>query len=187
MKLILAITGATGSIYGVRLLESLSATEHSVELIISEWGKRTLELETDCSLEYVESLADKVYDNSDLAAAPASGSYRWDSMIVAPCSMKTLAAVACGLSDNLIVRCCDVALKERRSLIMMPRETPLTPIHINNMSVVSQAGAVLVPPMVAFYHRPQTVADIVDQGVGKVLDILGIDHSLFKRWGDKNE
>ncbi|MDO4542496.1 MAG: UbiX family flavin prenyltransferase [Bacillota bacterium] len=183
MKLTLAMTGATGAIYGLRLLEVLKNTEHHVSLVMSQWAEKTLALETDYALDYVHSLADAVYDNTDLASALASGSYGGDGVIVAPCSMKTLAAVAAGFSDNLIVRCCDVALKERRPLIMMVRETPLTSIHLKNMLTVTEAGAILVPPMAAFYHCPETVGDIVDQSVGKVLDILHIHHELFKRWG----
>lgn len=185
MKLTLAITGATGIIYGLRLLEVLKATDHKVALIMSQWAEKTLTLETDYTVDYPKSLADEVYDNRDLASSLASGSSGGDGVIVAPCSMKTLAAVASGFSDNLIVRCCDVALKERRPLIMMTRETPLTTIHLRNMMSVTEAGAILVPPMTAFYHRPQTIDDIVDQSVGKVLDILHIDHHLFRRWGNE--
>lgn len=183
MKLTLAMTGATGAIYGVRLLEVLKDTEHKVSLIMSEWAEKTLALETDYTPDYPKSLADAVYDNRDMAAPLASGSCLGDGVIVAPCSLKTLAAVAGGYSENLIVRCCDVALKERRTLVMMPRETPLTSIHLMNMTTVTQAGAILVPPMAAFYHRPKSVDDIVNQSVGKVLDLFGIEHQLFTRWG----
>lgn len=184
MKIILGITGASGVIYGIRLLETLKNTEHEVALIISDWGKRTIALETDYVLADITDLADTVYENDNLAAAVSSGSCRTDAVIIAPCSMRTLAAVANGYSDNLIVRVADVALKERRPLIMMPRETPLTAIHLKNMTEVTKAGAILVPPMAAFYHNPKTVDDIINQSVGKVLDLLYIPHNLFQRWGE---
>lgn len=182
MKILLAMTGATGVIYGVRLLEVLKETEHRVSLIMSGWAKETLSLETDYSVDYVQSLADTVYDNNDLAAAVDSGSYGIDATIVAPCSMKTLSAIANGYSDNLIVRASDVALKERRPLLLMVRETPLSSIHLKNMTTVTEAGGILIPPMPAFYHRPKTIDDIVNQSVGKVLDLLKIPHNLFERW-----
>ncbi|AFV05194.1 3-polyprenyl-4-hydroxybenzoate carboxy-lyase UbiX [Dehalobacter sp. CF] len=182
MKILLAMTGATGVIYGVRLLEVLKETEHRVSLIMSGWAKETLSLETDYSVDYIQSLADTVYDNNDLAAAVASGSYGIDATIVAPCSMKTLSAIANGYSDNLIVRASDVALKERRPLFLMVRETPLSSIHLKNMTTVTEAGGILIPPMPAFYHRPKTIDDIVNQSVGKVLDLLKIPHNLFERW-----
>jgi 4-hydroxy-3-polyprenylbenzoate decarboxylase len=183
MKITLCITGASGVIYGIRLLETLKKTEHETALIISDWGKETIQLETAYAMENITKLADTVYENGDLAAAVSSGSYGTDAVIIAPCSMKTLAAVANGYSDSLITRVADVALKERRPLIMMVRETPLSAIHLNNMTKATAAGAILVPPMVAFYHFPKTVEDIVNQSVGKVLDLLHIDHGLFPRWG----
>ncbi|MEG1496996.1 MAG: UbiX family flavin prenyltransferase [Clostridiales bacterium] len=184
MKITLGITGATGVIYGIRLLEFLKETEHHVTLIMSTWAAKTMALETEYQVDYVKSLADVCYENDNLAAPVASGSYGSDAVIIAPCSMKTLAAVANGFSDNLIVRVADVALKERRPLVMMPRETPLTAIHLRNMSTVTAAGAILVPPMAGFYHQPKTVDDIINQSVGKVLDVLFIPHNLFKRWGE---
>ncbi|HMM06409.1 MAG TPA: UbiX family flavin prenyltransferase [Clostridiales bacterium] len=183
MKIILGITGASGVIYGIRLLETLKKTEHEVALIISAWGKKTIALETDYKLSTVINLADTVYENDDLAAAVSSGSFKADAMVIAPCSMKTLSAVAQGYSENLIPRVADVALKERRPLVMMVRETPLSTIHLENMLKATQAGAILVPPLVAFYHRPQTVEEIINQSVGKVLDLLHIEHDLFPRWG----
>lgn len=183
MKIILGITGATGVIYGIRLLETLNRTDHEVSLIISDWGKKTIALETDYALNTIVELADKVYENDDLAAAISSGSFGSDAVIIAPCSMKTLSAVANGFSESLISRVADVALKERRPLLMMTRETPLNLIHLDNMRKVTAAGAILVPPQVAFYHRPQTVDDIVNQSVGKILDLIHIEHNLFPRWG----
>lgn len=184
MKITLGITGASGVIYGIRLLETLKKTEHEVSLIISDWGKKTMALETDYTMAEITRLADMVYENNDLSAAVSSGSYGSDAVIIAPCSMKTLSAVANGYSESLITRVADVALKERRPLIMMIRETPLTLIHLNNMTKVTAAGGILVPPMTAFYHHPQTVDDIINQSVGKVLDLLHIDNDLFPRWGE---
>ncbi|QHA00984.1 UbiX family flavin prenyltransferase [Dehalobacter restrictus] len=182
MKILVAMTGATGVIYGVRLLEVLKETEHHVSLIMSGWVKETLSLETDYAVGYVQSLADKVYDHNDLAAAVASGSYGIEATIVAPCSMKTLSGIANGYSDNLIVRASDVALKERRPLLLMIRETPLSSIHLKNMTTVTEAGGILVPPVPAFYHRPKTIDDIVNQSVGKALDLLKVPHNLYERW-----
>lgn len=182
MKILLSITGATGAVYGIRLLEVLKDTEHHVSLILSSWAKTAILTETDYSVEEVESLADAVYDENDLAAAVSSGSYGIDAAIIAPCTMKTLAGVANGFSENLIVRCADVALKERKPLILMIRETPLSLIHLRNMTAVTEAGGILVPPMPAFYHQPQSIDDIVNQSVGKVLDLLKVPHQLFRRW-----
>lgn len=183
MRIILGITGASGAIYGIRLLETLKETEHEVSLIISDWGKKTVALETDDTLDRIIGLAATVYENDDLAAAVSSGSFSADAVVIAPCSMKTLAAVANGYSESLISRVADVALKERRPLVMLVRETPLSAIHLENMLKATRAGAILVPPLIAFYHRPQTVAAIIDQSVGKVLDQLHIEHDLFPRWG----
>lgn len=183
MKILLSMTGASGVIYGVRLLEVLKKTPHHVSLITSEWAMRTLELETEYSQEYVSSLADVQYKNSDLAAPVSSGSYGVDATIIAPCSMKTLSNVASGNSETLIVRTADVALKERKPLLLMIRETPLSLIHLRNMVAVTEAGGILIPPMPAFYTKPATIDDLVNQSVGKVLDNLGISHELYKRWG----
>jgi 4-hydroxy-3-polyprenylbenzoate decarboxylase len=182
MKILLAMTGATGAIYGIRLLEIMKEQGHHVALIVSRWAEKTIALETAYTVDQVKAMADDVYDEDDLAAAVASGSYRMDAMIIAPCTMKTLAAIANGISDNLIVRGADVALKERRPLLLMVRETPLTLIHLRNMTAVTEAGGIIVPPLPAFYHHPQTIADIVDQSVGKALDLLGIPHGLYQRW-----
>jgi 4-hydroxy-3-polyprenylbenzoate decarboxylase len=182
MKILLAMTGATGAVYGIRLLTELKKGGHHVALIVSHWAEKTIALETSYSVAAVKAMADDVYAEEDLAAAVASGSYGIDAVVVAPCTMKTLSAVAHGMSDNLIVRSADVALKERRPLILMVRETPLTLIHLRNMTTVTEAGGIIVPPMPAFYHQPQTVEDIVDQSVGKVFDLLRIPHQLFQRW-----
>lgn len=183
MKLLVSITGASGIIYGVRLLEVLRKSQHHVSLIMSDWARETLALETEMPLDYVLSLADRVYNANDLAAAVSSGSYGIDATVVIPCSMKTLAGIAHGFSDNLIVRTADVALKERKPLLLMVRETPLSLIHLKNMTAVTEAGGILVPPMPAFYHKPTTIEEIIDQSVGKLLDLLKIEHQLFQRWG----
>ena len=188
MKILLSITGATGAIYGIRLLEALKNTEHHVSLILSRWAETTISTETAYTAEEVKALADAVYDEEDLAAAVSSGSYGVDATIIAPCTVKTLAGVANGYSDNLIVRCADVALKERKPLILMVRETPLSLIHLRNMTAVTEAGGIIVPPVPAFYHQPESIDDIVNQSVGKVLDLLKIPHQLFRRWeGEPHE
>lgn len=185
MKILLSLTGASGAVYGIRLLEVLKETDHTVELIVTKWGEKTIQTETNYTVEQVKSLADVIYDENDLAANVSSGSYGIDATIIAPCSMKTLSAIANGFGDNLIVRSADVALKERKPLLLMVRETPFSLIHLNNMSEVTKAGGIIVPPMPAFYHNPSTVEDIVDHSVGKVLDLLCIKHDLYRRWGDR--
>lgn len=186
MKIAVGITGASGVVYGIRLLEALKETEHHVSLILSEWGSKTIGLETSYTEDYVLSLADSVYDSRDMAAAVSSGSYGIDATVIAPCSMKTLAGIANGFSDNLIVRIGDVALKERKPLILMVRETPLTLIHLRNMTAVTEAGGIILPPMPGFYHKPQSIDDVINQSVGKVFDMLRIPHNLFTRWGHQD-
>ncbi|MCG2730481.1 MAG: UbiX family flavin prenyltransferase [Acetobacterium sp.] len=186
MKIAVGITGASGVVYGIRLLEALKNTEHHVSLVSSEWGSKTIGLETSYSEDYVLSLADQVYDCRDMAAAVSSGSYGIDATVIAPCSMKTLAGIANGFSDNLIVRIGDVALKERKPLILMVRETPLTLIHLRNMTAVTEAGGIILPPMPGFYHKPQSIDDVINQSVGKVFDMLKIPHNLFTRWGHED-
>jgi len=186
MKIAVGITGASGVVYGIRLLEALKETEHHVSLILSEWGSKTIGLETSYTEDYVLSLADCVYDSRDMAAAVSSGSYGIDATVIAPCSMKTLAGIANGFSDNLIVRIGDAALKERKPLILMVRETPLTLIHLRNMTAVTEAGGIILPPMPGFYHKPQSIDDVINQSVGKVFDMLRIPHNLFTRWGHED-
>jgi 4-hydroxy-3-polyprenylbenzoate decarboxylase len=176
-------------VYGVRLLQVL-AQQPGVEthLVVSRAAWRTLELELpDWKREAVEALADRVYDPGDLAAAISSGSFLTAGMVIAPCSMKTLAAVAHGFNEDLISRAADVTLKERRRLVLVPREAPLHLGHLRNMVAVAELGAVIVPPLVAFYHAPRTLMDVVDHTIGKVLDILGLEHSLFQRWQGPQE
>lgn len=182
MKIVVAITGATGAIYGVRLLELLQKTGIETHVIISKWAAETLRIETAYSLQDVQELATKTYANDELSAAIASGSFKTNGMVIAPCSMKTLAALSHGFSENLIQRAADVTLKEGRKLILVPRETPLNAIHLENMLKLSRLGVVMMPPMPAFYTRPETLADVIDHHVGRILDQLGIEHQFIKRW-----
>jgi 4-hydroxy-3-polyprenylbenzoate decarboxylase len=182
-RLVVAITGASGPQFGIRLLQVL-ADDVSVEahLILSDSAQRTLELEAGTTGAAVRELADVVYDPGDYAAAVSSGSFRTMGMVVAPCSMSTLGAIASGVSTSLVARAADVTLKERRPLVLLTRETPLNLIHLRNMVTVTEAGATVLPPAPAFYHGPETIEDLVDQTVGKVLDQFLIDHELFTRW-----
>lgn len=180
--LLVAITGATGVIYGVELLRVLQQLKIETHLVLSEAAALTLSLETDYSLEAVRALADVVYSNKDIGAAVASGSYRTRGMIVAPCSIKTLSAIANSYANTLISRAADVMLKERRPLVLMVRETPLHKGHLELMLRASDYGAVILPPMPAFYDQPQSLMDIVHQGIGKALDQLDIAHELSPRW-----
>ena len=182
MKLIVAITGATGAIYGVRILQRLRDAGAEAHLIISRWGARTLLHETPYSREQVESLATVSYAPADMGAAISSGSFRTDGMIIAPCSAKTLAAVAHGFGENLVHRAADVILKERRKLVLVVREAPLSDIHLENMLKLSRMGAVVLPPMPAFYNHPRTVDDVIDHTVSRVLDQFGVDVAGAARW-----
>ena len=182
-RLIIAITGATGAVYGVRLLAHLSATPGiETHLIISDAANLTLHQEVGMQRRDVEALAHVVHRNRDVGAAIASGSFQSDGMIVAPCSMKTLASVAHGLSDNLIARAADVVLKERRRLVLMVRETPFNLAHLRNMTAVTEMGAIVFPPLPSFYHLPQSIDEMVMHTVGRVIDLFGIDHALAPRW-----
>ena len=181
-RIIVALTGATGSIYGVRLLERLREAGVETHLVISRWGARTLLHETPYSREHVEALAAVSYAPADMGAAISSGSFRTDGMIVAPCSAKTLAAIAHGFGENLIHRAADVVLKERRRLVLAVREAPLSDIHLENMLKLSRMGAVVLPPVPAFYSHPRTVDDIVDHTVARMLDQFGIAMRGAPRW-----
>ncbi|MBI1987605.1 MAG: UbiX family flavin prenyltransferase [Nitrospinae bacterium] len=184
MRLIVGISGASGAIYGVRLLEVLKEyPEVETHLVITDPGKKTLLMETEYKVEEVEALADYCYDVRDIGASISSGSFKTDGMVVAPCSVKTLSAIAHSYTDNLLIRACDVALKERRRLVLLFRETPLHLGHLRNLERVAEMGGIVLPPVPAFYHKPKTLLDVVDQTVGKVLDLFGINHQLFRRWG----
>lgn len=187
-RIVLAISGASGAAYGVRLLQALHAAPGiETHLVVSDAGWRNLQLELPelaQDRQALESLAHQVHDVRDVGAAIASGSFRCAGMVIAPCSMRTLAAVAHGLSDNLIARAADVMLKERRRLVLMVRESPLSLIHLRNMVSVTEAGAIVCPPLPAFYLRPRSVDEIVDQGAARVLDLLEVPHTLAPRWAD---
>jgi len=183
--LLVAMTGATGAIYGVRLLETLYELGVEAHLIVSRWAEATIKTETERRPEDLRALAAVVYDEQDLAAPPASSAFETAGMIVAPCSMRTLAAVANGLSDNLIQRAADVHLKERRKLVLLVRESPLSVIHLENMLRVAKAGAVVAPPVPAFYAKLRSLDDMVDHTVGRALDQLGVEHERIRRWGER--
>jgi len=181
--LVAGITGASGAIYGIRLLEVLSSIKNvETHLIVSEAGEAIVKHETGRGIEEVRELASFSYDIRDMGAQIASGSFKTDGMIVAPCTVKTMSAIANSYSENLLIRVGDVTLKERRHLLLLVRETPLHLGHLRNMERLCEMGAIIMPPAPAFYHRPQTIQDIVDHTVGKILDIFGIEHSLFQRW-----
>jgi len=181
--LIVAMTGATGAIYGIRLLQVLRENSVEVHLVVSAWAEKTISLETDHSPKEVRKLAAKCYPVDDLSASISSGSFPVEGMVIIPCSMRTLAAIAHGMSTNLIVRAADVMLKEKKKLVLLPRETPLNLIHLRNMTSAAEAGAIILPPMPAFYFHPKSIVDIIDHTVGKVLGRLGMENHLFPRWG----
>ena len=182
-RLIVAITGATGAVYGVRLLRHLrEAGGIETHLLLTDAGVLNLHQELDLNRKDVEALADVVHNVRDVGASIASGSFQSDGMIVAPCSMKTLASVAHGMSDNLIARAADVTLKERRRLVLMVRETPFNLAHLRNMTAVTEMGGIIFPPLPGFYHRPASVDEMVDHTLGRVLDLFDISHALTPRW-----
>ena len=182
-RLVIAITGATGAVYGVRLLQQLAVVDGvETHLVISDAANLTLHQEVGMQRRDVEALANVVHKNRDVGAAIASGSFQSDGMVVAPCSMKTLAAVALGLSDNLIARAADVVLKERRRLVLMVRETPFNLAHLRNMTAVTEMGGIIFPPLPSFYNLPQSIDDMVDHTVARVLDLFAIEHALAPRW-----
>jgi 4-hydroxy-3-polyprenylbenzoate decarboxylase len=181
--LIIGITGASGVVYGIRLLEVLSRMkEAETHLIISEAGELNIRHETDWKVEDIRAMASFSYNINDIAARIASGSFKRDGMIIAPCTVKTMSALANSYCENLLTRAGDVTLKERKKLVLLVRETPLHIGHIRNMEKLSEMGAIIMPPVPAFYNRPKTIQDIIDHTIGKTLDILGIEHDLFQRW-----
>ena len=182
MRLVVAITGSSGVIYGIRTLEVLKKLGVETYLIMSEWGARNVKIETDKTANYVRSLATKCHEDDNMAAAVSSGSFKTDGMTVIPCSMKTLASIANAFDDSLVSRAAGVCIKEQRKLVLVPRETALSKIHLDNMGKLADVGAVILPAMPGFYHRPKTMNDLIDHVVGKVLDQFDIDHDLFKRW-----
>jgi flavin prenyltransferase len=183
-RLVVAITGASGVVIGIRLLEVLAAAGVETHLVITEWAERTIRIETDYTMEQVRALATAVYQPNNQAARISSGSFITDGMIVAPCSMHTLAVLANGLADSLPARAFDVAMKERRRCVIVPRETPLSTMHLRHLLALSELGVSIVPPMPGFYSRPQTINEVVDHVVARVLDQFGIETDLAQRWGE---
>ena len=182
-RLIVGLSGASGAILGIRLLEALHASgSFETHLVVTSGAQRTILDETDYSLQEVTALADVCHDLHDVGASIASGSFSTEGMVVLPCSMKTLAGIACGYSENLLLRAADVTLKERRPLVLAVRETPLSAIHLRNMLTLSQAGAIILPPMLSYYSRPQNVEDMTQQFVEKILDRFGAAHESYRRW-----
>ena len=181
-RIIVGMSGASGVIYGIRLLEVLRDLKVETHLVLTDAAKTNILIETDRTVEDVEGLAHNVHGIRDLAAPISSGSFRTDGMVIAPCTMKTLSGVAHSYNENLLIRAADVTLKERRGLIVVVRETPLHKGHLELMHKVADLGGVILPPTPAFYHNPRSIQDLIDHTVGKILDIMGIDHSLYKRW-----
>ncbi|HWB66942.1 MAG TPA: UbiX family flavin prenyltransferase [Mycobacteriales bacterium] len=183
-RLVVAMTGASGSIIGVRLLEVLRDLDVETHFVATEWAERTLRIETDYSLDQVRALATHSYQPDNQAARISSGSFTTDGMVVAPCSMHTLAVLANGLADNLVARAFDVAMKERRRCVIVPRETPFSTLHLRHLLTLSELGVTVVPPVPAFYNKPSAITEVVDHVVARVLDQFGIDAALTQRWGE---
>ena len=181
-RIIIGISGASGVIYGIRLLEVLKELAMETHLVLTEEAKTNILLETSFSVEDLEGLAYKGYDINDLAAPISSGSFKTDGMVIAPCTIKTLSGVAHSYNENLLIRAADVTLKEQRRLILVVRETPLHKGHLELMKRVADLGGVILPPVPAFYHSPRRIEDLIDHTIGKILDLMEIDHSLYKRW-----
>jgi 4-hydroxy-3-polyprenylbenzoate decarboxylase len=182
MKVILAITGASGVIYGKRLLEILQNKKIEIHLVISQAAEKIIAHELGITKEPLEKLANHVYEVNDWSSPIVSGSFKTDGMMIVPCSMKTLAGIANGFAENVILRAADVALKEKRKLVLVPRETPLNIIHLRNMLDLTNQGVMIVPAMPAYYHKPKNIEDLVDFVVGRILDLLEIEHNLYQRW-----
>lgn len=185
MRVIVGISGASGVVYGIGLLAAFRALDVETHLIMSQWAEKILALETDRDLSSIHALASIRYDNRDMAAAVASGSFLTAGMVIAPCSMKTLAGIANGYSQNLLERAADVTIKEGRKLVLVPRETPLSAIHLENMLKLARMGVVIAPPMPAFYINPRQISELIDHHIGKVLDQFGFSNALVKRWREE--
>ncbi|MEN6329386.1 MAG: UbiX family flavin prenyltransferase [Methanobacteriaceae archaeon] len=183
--IVVAITGASGVIYGVRLLEALKEAGKRTALLVTEPARIIIDYELDLKKGRLEELCYRIYDSKDLTAAINSGSCRFESMVIVPATMKTVAAISQGYASNAVTRAADVALKEHRPLVIVPRETPLRQVHLENMLKLSQEGATILPAMPAFYHQPESMEDLVDFVVGKILDMLSIDHHLYRRWREE--
>ncbi len=186
-RIVVGISGASGVTYGVRILELLRETDFETHLIISKAGRLNIEIETDYDPDAVEAMADFTYDHQDMAASLSSGSFLTQGMVVVPCTIKSLSGIANSYNENLLVRAADVTLKEKRKLVLVIRETPLHVGHLRLMTLAAEMGAHLLPPVPSFYHQPKTIEDIIDQTIGKVFDYMGIEHDLFKRWGENKQ
>jgi len=184
LKLIVAITGSTGVIYGIRLLEVLKEKNIETHLILTKWAQKCIAMETDYQIDQIKLLATTVSDETNMAASVSSGTHKIDGMIVIPCSMKTLSSIANGYDETLVARAAGVTLKESRKLVLVTRETPLTAINLENMLKLARLGVVILPPVPGFYTKPKTIDDLVSHTVGKCLDQFDIEHNLYKRWGD---
>ena len=184
-RIVIGICGASGVTYVVRLLSLLKESDYETHLILSEAGKLNIKIETMYTPAEVEAMAGHVYDQKNMAAALASGSFLTKGMVVVPCTIKTLSGIANSYNENLLVRAADVTLKEKRKLVLVVRETPLHTGHLRLMTLAAEMGAHILPPVPSFYHQPKTIEDIIDQTIGKVFDYLGIEHNLFQRWGEK--
>lgn len=183
-RIVIGISGASGVTYGVRLLSLLKESDYETHLILSEAGKLNIKIETAYTPAEVEAMASHVYDQKNMAAALASGSFLTKGMVVVPCTIKTLSGIANSYNENLLVRAADVTLKEKRKLVLVVRETPLHTGHLRLMTLAAEMGAHILPPVPSFYHQPKTIEDIIDQTIGKIFDYLGIEHNLFQRWGE---
>ena len=186
-RIVVGISGASGVTYGVRLLNVLKETDYETHLIISKSGELNIKIETDYDPADVKAMADYVYDHKNVAASLASGSFLTAGMVVVPCTIKTLSGIANSYNENLLVRAADVTLKERRKLVLVVRETPLHKGHLRLMTMAADMGAHILPPVPSFYHMPKTIDDIIDQTIGKIFDFMGIEHDLFRRWGDESK
>jgi 4-hydroxy-3-polyprenylbenzoate decarboxylase len=184
MRLVVGITGSSGVIYGIKVLEVLLKIKIETHLIISKWGERNVQIETDKSVEFVKSLATRNYNNDDMAAPISSGSFKTDGMAIVPCSMKTLSSIANGYDDSLVSRAAGVCIKESRRLVIVPRETPLSKIHLQNMISLAGIGVIVLPAMPGFYQRPKSMDDLITHIAGKILDQFGIEHNIYRRWGE---
>jgi 4-hydroxy-3-polyprenylbenzoate decarboxylase len=182
VKLIIAITGASGVIYGKRLLEILRNKKVETHLVISQAAEKIIAHELGATKESIEKLANHVYAVNDWSSPIVSGSFKTDGMVIVPCSMKTLAGIANGFAENVILRAADVVLKEKRKLVLVPRETPLNTVHLRNMLDLAKEGVIIVPAMPAYYHKPKSIEALVDFVVGRILDVVGIEHKLYQRW-----
>jgi len=186
-RIVIGISGASGVTYGVRMLDVLRETDFETHLIISKAGRLNIEIETSYKPAEVEAMADFVYDHKDMAASLASGSFLTEGMVVVPCTIKSLSGIANSYNENLLVRTADVTLKEKRKLVLVVRETPLHVGHLRLMTLAAEMGAHILPPVPSFYHQPETIEDIIDQTIGKVFDYMGIEHNLFRRWGENKQ